>query len=87
VRRDDTAFAQQFLDTLIDQNKPIEESNAVTDDFTREAVILLALGVGWRDHDWLPILVFNRSQRGHHEVSMIVNKLTTLHALLVRFLL
>ena len=48
------------------QGKAIVEPDPVTDNFTREAVILVALGIGWRSHAWLPILVLNWAWSGHH---------------------
>jgi hypothetical protein len=54
----------------------------VADDFTGKAVVLVALGVGWRGHVWLPMQGLHRSRRGHHRgeygmgVGRRVNNLT-----------
>lgn len=44
----DAAFEQEFLHVAEAQGKAIVEPDPVTDNFTREAMILVALGVGWR---------------------------------------
>src|SRR5215470_8092618 len=57
VGHDDAAFEQEFLHVAVAQGEAIVEPDAVTDDFTGKAVILVTLSGGWSSHVWLPILV------------------------------
>ena len=57
----DAACEHECLHVAGTQGEARGEPNTVTDDFTREAVIRIALGVGWRGRAWLPILVFDGS--------------------------
>jgi len=61
VGHGDAAFQQECLYVAVAPGEVRVEPDPVTDDFTREAVILVALGVGWRGHAWLSILVFDGS--------------------------
>src|SRR5262245_10637754 len=45
VRYGDATFEQEFLHVAVAQGKTIGEPDAVTDDFTGQAMILVALGV------------------------------------------
>jgi hypothetical protein len=49
----DAAFAQQPLHIAVAQGELLVEPDAVADDFTGKAVVLVTLGVGRRGHAWL----------------------------------
>jgi hypothetical protein len=70
VGHGDTTFAQGFLHVAVAQGEARGEPDAVTDDFTGQAVSLVALGIDWSGHVWPPILGFNGSWRGIIEVMM-----------------
>ena len=57
----DAACEHECLHVAGAQGEARGELNTMTDDFTREAVTRVALGVGWRGHAWRPILVFDGS--------------------------
>ena len=59
VGHDDAAFEQEFLHVTVAQGEAIVEPDAMADDFTGKAVILVTLSGGWSGHVWLPILVFH----------------------------
>jgi hypothetical protein len=50
-----------FVLTMGYASKAIVEPDAVTDDFTGKAVILVTLIGGWSSHVWLPLLVCHAS--------------------------
>src|SRR6187397_422930 len=51
----DAALTQELLHVAVAQREAIIEPDAMADDLTREAMVLVAFGVsGWR-HVWLPI--------------------------------
>src|SRR5262252_9009410 len=83
----DAAFEQEFLHVAIAQGEAIGEPDAMTDNFTGKAVVLVTLGVGRRGHVWLPSLGRNGSWRGYrrgqlcHGSGRMVNKLTKPSAL------
>src|SRR4029450_8875939 len=82
VGHGDTTFEQEFLHIAIAQGEAIVEPDAMTDNFTGKAVVLVTLGVGRKGHVWLPILGCNGSWRGLrrgplcHASGRSVNKLT-----------
>src|SRR6185295_12936741 len=70
VGDDDAACAQECLHVTVAQGEAIVEPDAVTDDFTGNAVILVTCGVcGW-GHAWLLIPRVDQLWRGHHQVIM-----------------
>jgi len=52
VGHGDTTFAQEFLHVAIAQGEAIVEPDAMTDNFTGKAVVLVTLGVGRRGYVW-----------------------------------
>ena len=78
----DATLAQEFLHVAVAQGEAIVKPDAMTDNFTGKAVVLVSLGVGRRGHVWLPILGCNGSWRGHRRGQLcygsgrMVNKLT-----------
>src|SRR5215470_523138 len=48
----DAAFEQEFLHVAIAQGEAIGEPDAMTDNFTGKAVVLVTLGVGRRGYVW-----------------------------------
>jgi hypothetical protein len=57
----DAALEQQFFHIVVAQGEAIVEPDAMTNDFTGKAVILVTLIGGWSSHVWLPILGFHSS--------------------------
>ena len=55
----DATFAQQLLHIVVAQGKPLVEPDTVANNFARQAVVFVSLGIGWRCHAWLPILLFD----------------------------
>ena len=55
----DAEFEQQLLHAGLGQSEPMTGPDAVADDFTGKAVVLVTLGIGRRGHAWLPILRFD----------------------------
>ena len=61
VGDEDAACEHECLHAAGAQGEARGALNPMPDDCTREAVIRVALGVGWRGHAWRPILVFDGS--------------------------
>jgi len=66
VRHLDAALEQALLHVAVASRVAIREPDAMADDRTGEAVVLVACGIsGWR-HVWRPIGVCERCLRVHH---------------------
>jgi hypothetical protein len=68
----DTAFAQEILPVAGVQSEARGEPDAMPDEVTGTAVMLITLGPGWSGHVWLPILVCNGSQRRHRQCNYVM---------------
>jgi hypothetical protein len=74
VKKSSSTFEQEFLHVAAAQGEAIGKPDAVTDNLTVKAVILVTLEIGRRSHVWLPIFVGNGSWSGHHRGDDVISQ-------------